>query len=385
MARVDALFGAIEAVHTAGLDADRWPAAIERMARVTGSCAATLEVYDLDARRHRAFHEWGVDPTLLEEYLQLFTGQLYVRRNEVGARRRRFPAGHLLDRSGQEREPFYSDYLGDLDLSGFAAGILNEAPSTQAVLTMRRNPAGGSAGGDYLEMFQALASHVGLALKTNAELRRSRGQARALAEALDLLDIGAALVRADGAVTHANAALRTLTEGQDGVSAGGGGLRFAGLEARRRYGAALDAVSALRDRRGLDGPVAFQAARPSGAPRLTVAVRPLFTDPSDTPPEAAAVVFVHDPLARLTRTSGAELRRPPFNLTIAESHLAVALMQGTSPVDYARAQGVSINTAYTHLRRLKDKTGARRLPELIHRLNEATPSPAFAGQIPTTN
>jgi DNA-binding CsgD family transcriptional regulator len=31
---------------------------------------------------------------------------------------------------------------------------------------------------------------------------------------------------------------------------------------------------------------------------------------------------------------------------------------------------VSINTVYTHLRRIKDKTGANRLPNLIRRLND---------------
>ena len=51
--------------------------------------------------------------------------------------------------------------------------------------------------------------------------------------------------------------------------------------------------------------------------------------------------------------------------------MAAALVQGQSPSTWARSRAVSINTAYTHLRRLKDKTGAGRLSDLIHRLNGA--------------
>ena len=37
---------------------------------------------------------------------------------------------------------------------------------------------------------------------------------------------------------------------------------------------------------------------------------------------------------------------------------------------YARENALSVNTIYTHLRRIREKTGCSRLPELIHKLNE---------------
>ena len=43
---------------------------------------------------------------------------------------------------------------------------------------------------------------------------------------------------------------------------------------------------------------------------------------------------------------------------------------GTAPSDYARQHLISLNTVYTHLRRIKDKTGCKRMPELIRRLND---------------
>jgi DNA-binding NarL/FixJ family response regulator len=35
-----------------------------------------------------------------------------------------------------------------------------------------------------------------------------------------------------------------------------------------------------------------------------------------------------------------------------------------------RASKVSVNTVYTHLRRIKEKTGCTRMPELIRKLND---------------
>ena len=38
--------------------------------------------------------------------------------------------------------------------------------------------------------------------------------------------------------------------------------------------------------------------------------------------------------------------------------------------DCAHERALNLNTIYTHLRRLREKTGCNRVPELIHKLNE---------------
>jgi DNA-binding CsgD family transcriptional regulator len=62
--------------------------------------------------------------------------------------------------------------------------------------------------------------------------------------------------------------------------------------------------------------------------------------------------------------------RDLFGLTEAEAALAQAVHSGPTITDYARTRRLSLNTIYTHLRRLREKTGSSRLPELIHKLNE---------------
>ena len=111
----------------------------------------------------------------------------------------------------------------------------------------------------------------------------------------------------------------------------------------------------------------FTAARRAGVPAYVVSVRPLI-DPNGGAREAVAIVFVHDPLVR--NAGAVRLLRHLFGLTAAEAALAQALQTGVSPAAYARETALSPNTIYTHLRRIKEKTGCSRIAELTRKLNE---------------
>ena len=79
-------------------------------------------------------------------------------------------------------------------------------------------------------------------------------------------------------------------------------------------------------------------------------------------------MFVRNPPER--GTEDIHLLRELFQFTNAEANLALALRQGVSLSTYARKHAVSQNTVYTHLRRIREKTGCHRLPELIGKLND---------------
>lgn len=57
-----------------------------------------------------------------------------------------------------------------------------------------------------------------------------------------------------------------------------------------------------------------------------------------------------------------------LGLTPAERALAAALAAGDSVTAHARTRGISVNTAYTHYKRLKGKLDCHRQPALIARL-----------------
>jgi DNA-binding CsgD family transcriptional regulator len=142
-------------------------------------------------------------------------------------------------------------------------------------------------------------------------------------------------------------------------------IEFAAADARSRFAAALGSVRRMRA--GEAGPIPddFPVTRASAPPYL-VSVRPLAGAARDD--EAEAMVFVHDPLRR--NAGMIRVLREVYGLTEAEASVAEALQAGTPLGDYARERGVSLNTVYTHLRHIKDKTRCKRLAELIRKLND---------------
>ena len=194
---------------------------------------------------------------------------------------------------------------------------------------------------------------------------------RPLEQALDWLADGVALVRADGAVVYANDALQAIARRADGIRLGSGIIEPAAAKARARLDDAIAAVLQLRD----GGIVTsancdFPVARSTDAAPYVVSVRPLMDNEhrhlADS--DAVAIVFVRDPRGR--NAAAIRLLREVFGLTDAEASLAEALQSGISPGDYARAHAVSLNTVYTHLRRIKEKTGCTRMAELTRKLND---------------
>lgn len=136
---------------------------------------------------------------------------------------------------------------------------------------------------------------------------------------------------------------------------------------RARLNGAIAAAFAARDP-GRSSAADFAVPRPDGALSYLVSVRPLLDHNGNACSVPCAVMFVRDPLAYRGVDIGT--LREVFALTEAEACLAKALQAGQSPADYAREHAVSLNTVYTHLRHLKDKTGCARMTALIRKLNE---------------
>lgn len=84
---------------------------------------------------------------------------------------------------------------------------------------------------------------------------------------------------------------------------------------------------------------------------------------------AAALVFLREIDARTLPTP--EALRDLFNLNLSEARLAHALASGLDIKEAAEAQGITLSTARTYLKRLFQKTGANRQAELVRLLLNA--------------
>ena len=219
-----------------------------------------------------------------------------------------------------------------------------------------------------------LLPHVQLAFDVTRRLKRISDTRAAFERTLDWLADGVALIGKNGAVLHANESFQTLVRRKDGIRLKDNVIEFLDAAARDKFSAALASVLRVGATKLDAAPLAdFVAARSGTRQSYLVSVRPLSgaggtIAGAKQPSQAAAIVFVRDPRMRGSASIGT--LRELFGLTEAEATLAQALQAGATLTDYAHSRSLSVNTVYTHLRRLREKTGTSRMAELIHKLNE---------------
>lgn len=365
MARGDDLLQTIEAVHAAGLDETRWPQALAATARLLGGNAAMLEVFAPPSQCPVEFHSFGIPPAGQFEYFEH-----YAALSPRAAYAFRHPRDDLLwdykfiDERAIDRDPYYAKLLPQADFRYFIASKLIHTPETVAAISVQRTRSQGHAGGTDIALMKRLTPHLRQALDTAMRLRRANNLGRSFEAALDWLSDGVALLGKNGTVLYANEALQATARLNDGFSISKRIPSFAAPDARSRFSLALAAASAK------DGSLVqdFLASRPSGAPAYLVSMRPAVTTHHIVNGQATVIMFVTDPNNRRSTTE--RVLRGVFGLTHAEAGLALALQAGQSPADHAAERSVSLNTVYTHLRRIKEKTGCKRMAELIRKLGD---------------
>ncbi|HKY86014.1 MAG TPA: hypothetical protein VJL90_04560 [Pseudorhodoplanes sp.] len=368
MSKADDLLRTIEAIHAAGLDATRWPDALAAATSLIGGAGATFEVIDRLNHRPHDWYGWGIpeasEVAYLAEYFPLSP------RPAMGFR---LASGGIcydemvLDKRALGRDPFYMEFLAQYGFRYFISVNVVQTAAEAAPFAIQRTPKQGHVGTREIELMRALTPHLQQAYDVSRRLKNAQSGTQALERAFDWLADGAMLVGADGAVAYVNIAMQEILRRNDGIRLVKRRLEFSDNAAKTRYTDALAAV-ACRDGAADSAGRDIAAIRAGNAPPYLISVRPLHQGPANPDASRVAIVFVHD-VQRRDSTSTHALREL-FGLTQAEAALAHALQSGTTLSDYAESKRLSLNTVYTHLRRIKDKTGAARLPDLIRKLSE---------------
>lgn len=369
MPKADRLLTTIEAIHAAGLDGNRWPGVLSAITQIIGGAGAILEVFDKAAGRHSVFHAVGLPPPAELAYLDHWA----LRNPRVSHGMRQITGAitcdyQILDEAAMDRDGFYSELLPLADCRYYIAGNLQHSKRELAVVSVQRTRRQGHVDRAEIATLQRLLPHLQQALDVSARLKGAHFALGAFEQALDWLDDGAALLRRDGSLVFCNERFRRIAHKQDGVSVEKGAITFAAGVCRARFARGLRAIQRVRDGdSGARLASDFTVPRLSGDPDYVVSLRPL-GGAAQHSQSAIAILFVRDPIAG--NKAAVRLLGELFGFTPAEANLAQALQNGVSPAAYAREYRLSPNTVYTHLRRLKDKTGWRRTAELTRRLHQ---------------
>lgn len=372
MPNLDQLLRTIGSIHAAGLDDSHWPQALAAMTGMCRGAGATFEVFDKTERRFRSFHTVGVPTPVELPYLDYWAARsprvAHGQQQKSGAVSWDY---QILDEAAMNRDGFYSELLPAAGFRYFVSAVAINSPTTFAVAAVQRTRGQGHVGEAEIKTMRRLTPHLQQALDVSVRLAGARHTAATLEQSLDWLDDGVALVRADGRMVSCNAALARIVAERDGVRIARDAIVFDARGPQRRLARALASAGRLTDG-DVDAmaPSDFPVPRPSGAPAYIVSLRPLpgGSEPVPVAERTVAVVFIRDRLAR--NRAAIRLLSELFGFTPAEATLAEALQRGLSPAIYARESGLSPNTVYTHLRRIKEKTGWTRTAELARRLSE---------------
>lgn len=371
MPQQDQLLASVEAVHAAGLDPELWPQALAAITRTVGGIAATLETFDRRTSRLFEFHSFGLPPPNEIAYLDHYSGLNPRIPALINGRPGNLVSDYtVLDERSMNRHPFYADFLAPAGYRYCIGGTLAVSVHEASLFSVQRSTRQGHVGKQEIATMRLLLPHVQQAFDTMRRLRAAGARDRSFKATLDWLSDGAALVRADGTLLYANQALQAIARRGDGVRIVKSRLDLATADAGARYAEALAAVGRMQHgdvRVATAATIAVQ--RTSDAPPYLLSIRPLFRPGKHLiGAQAEVAVFVRDPLQQ--HRPSIDVQREVFGLTLAEAGVARALLSGVPLVEYARQSALSLNTVYTHLRHIKEKTHTRRQAELIRTLND---------------
>ena len=211
---------------------------------------------------------------------------------------------------------------------------------------------------------EALLPHLRRALHVHNLLDRSESMGALYSDAIGRLSVGTIVLDESGKVLEQNLIARELVAANDGLKLVGGRLE-ASYPSDNRELQQLIRNAFLRH--AGSPPTLAQAmsvSRPSGQVSLGIVVEPV---PSQEWAEGkghpAAMVYIRDAAGKSLASTAAA--KQLFNLTPAETALAMELANGLSLEEAAEALNIRRNTARAHLRSIFSKTGVRRQTELV--------------------
>ncbi len=363
----DDIIAAITHIHAAGLDAEKWPAALSCMTDLIGGHGASLEFMERPSFRHRGMYAYGLPAVgaYLEHYAPMCPRVPHAARQPAGAV---IYDGQYCYDAAMDANPFFAEFLAGYDMRYSLGGVVTQSPTELVLTGVQISPRQGHPSQAKIKLMEVLLPHVQQATDVMRRLGKLSDAEATFERTLDWLMDGVVLLASDGSVRYANIAAQKIFRANDGIAIRRGALTIEAGAAAAKLGAAMKAIGRLRDA-SVETMVQadFMVPRRSEAASYLLSVRPLVGETAAAG-DTVALLFIHDPLVR--KTSGAKLLAQVFGLTTAEADVANALCLGLSPDEYARQNKISANTVYTHIRHLKDKTGSRRMAELIRKLND---------------
>ena len=352
----------IAAIYEAGVDFDRWPDTLGRVAAALGGNSATLMRLAADPEAC-----WGVAQGVEDGYDRLYM-QHYFSVNPLQSRSWMAPAGDvhsdamIMPPTELARTEFFADFLAPQGIGGMLNAVLMVEDRQQTTVALH---AGRPINDSQIDLYRLITPHLRRAVELNLQLANTDLNRAASAEVLDRLDEGILFVDEAARPIFANRAAEAMLLAGDGLDQSRGVLQGRSLSDSVALHAAIAAcVGAVA--RTVSGS-SISLSRAGGRAALVVRVSPApGVYPTWLGGRPAAILCVSDP-ERTAAPPTEELRRR-FGFTPAQAALALEILACDGIQAAADRLSITRATARTHLAQVFEKTGTQRQSELVRLL-----------------
>jgi DNA-binding CsgD family transcriptional regulator len=353
-------------IYDAALDRSLWPSVLKSTCGfVQGACSAIV-AQDPVSDEGQFYFSWGVDP----HYEGLYV-QKYVRLNAAALLSIYYgnvgdvlSNGMLMPHDEFLASRFYLEWARPQGYCDSVWAILDKSATAMAAVSVVRHERHGLVDDETRRRMGLLAPHFRRALAIGKVVDLHAFEAASLADALDGIASGVFLVDRHARVVHTNTRGHAMIAEALVVRVVDGKLRATDPSANRALGEVFEAANVGDSAVGVKG-IAVPLATQDGE-QWIAHVLPLTSGArrlAGTVYSATAAMFV--------RKAGLDMQAPRetiarlYGLTSAELRVLFAIVEFGGVPEIAPILGISEGTVKTHLKRLFEKTGARRQAELV--------------------
>jgi len=366
MLDADRLSALIGKIYDAGLAPELWPNVLRSIAEFVGGPAAALLSRGTGNRGSDICHDsGGIDPHCIRRYVDTCikfdpspTGKFFADLEQPLATADLIPYDEFL----QTR--FYREYAQPRGLVDAITAVLDKTATSVAMLGVFRHKHDGVVDDAARRRMRLILPHVRRAVGIGKAVDLTSAESATFADTFDGIAAGMFLVDACGRIMHANTVGQAILAARDFLSAGGGRLVAGDSTTDRQLRDAFSVAGSRCGNGGIAGTALPLIAR-DGA-RHVAHVLPLTSGRRRRAGRgyaAVAALFVHK--AALDAPSPLEVIAKSYRLTPTELRVLLAVVEVGGAPEVAAALGIADSTVKTHLRRLYEKTGARRHADLV--------------------
>jgi DNA-binding CsgD family transcriptional regulator/PAS domain-containing protein len=352
-------------IYDAALNPDSWDQVLRKITEFIGGVSSVLLAQDFVNLEGRFFHHWNDNPDYTElffsKYMKLSPLSPHLMMSKPGDI---VVASRLMPHEELRASRFFREWVEPQQYYDFVGVTIENSGGRVANLTSGGLAQQGLITDDQVRRMTLIGPHIRRAVVIGDVIEQQFRIARDLAEVFDRLAVGIFLVRADGAITYANAPGRRLMEEADVVQSVDGSLKATSATAASQLQSAIasagegDAAIATKG-------IALPLKGRTGAAHVANVLPLASGERTETGRafEAKAAVFIRK--AGLDLPNPIELMARQYRLTAAEIRVLYSLMEMSGISAAADLTGLSEATVKTHIRHLFAKTGTKRQGDLV--------------------